>query len=464
MDLSKLKKIIAAVVCVALIGAGTVFVVKGNAKKEQQRLESLETIELSTGTVRRSIIGEASMDSTENQSLYLEYPQTVAAVHVKEGDTVTAGDLLVEFNNTRETDDLSRQIQEANLYISNYNYNMQEIAAPTDGNDMVTLEQSIVQIEKSIGDTKGEIETLKHKSKSQRILTNNLHDIAKDYNEYYRDDSLEKVDYDTAQSNYRSAEATYNSLEAQIEAKEHALESFKLQKELAEKKMENAKDPMSSASNSIRYSIQSNLSAVQALQVQRLQSELSKYKEAVSSPISGYVQKVNVTEGETATTGIAVVEIVGSSQIVAVMDASEFDAPKIELGQKVLVTSAALPDKEYVGKITRINAVAMEKQGSTDDEMIVPVEITIENADDSLKIGYTVDTEIVMEEAEAVLSLPISALLKEGEDYYVYVKSDMGFTKTKVETGLYGDKAIEITGGITQGSLIAMNPQEVIGA
>jgi HlyD family secretion protein len=97
------------------------------------------------------------------------------------------------------------------------------------------------------------------------------------------------------------------------------------------------------------------------------------------------------------------------------------------------------------------------------------VEITPERIPPEFRSGMSATVDIIQSEKKDILIIPLEALISEGGESYVMVKTGAKTAPEKrhVTTGMSTDENIEITGGITEetvllvfGSVLTTNPSE----
>lgn len=486
--MKKKKVIITCIILLVLaaVGGGYYYLW---ANKAVDPAELYQTYTVSRENVTRSVTGSGNTKTGDNVSLYLLATQTVAKVNIKEGDQVSAGDTLVEYDIKTDLADSNRRLAEARLQLANAQLNLKSIEQSATGNELVQYysdittaqknvtdaQNDIITAEKNISDAESDIAAIEIKITQQQLILDNAKDML-DKNETLLQSGLLPVNtYDESLTTYKNMQETMNELILQKEMREKTLETRMLQKEYAEQKLgtrvvqgdyaeqklENALNRLADESTAIQYSLQKNIIELNQITIEQIEADMAKLMEKSVSPISGNVTSVNVTEGGTASKATPVVTISDSSSMIVRFEASEYDAPGIELGQKVYISTSALPDKVYTGFVTKIAAEAIEKEDSSDNEIVVPVEISLENPDGKIKVGYSVDVEILIEEAQNTLSVPTRALIRQGDGYSVYVIKDGALIKTDVTVGLRGDKTAEIVSGISEGDLIVLEPETV---
>jgi|GEM_PF-3012818 len=421
-----------------------------------------QTTSVTRGDVSRTVTGEANVRTTGTTSLFIETSQKVSAVHVEVGDRVAQGQVLIEYDIGDEVAELNRRLSEANLYLQNASLNMQNIARAPSTNELLQYETAILNAEQTIANTKYDIESLKSKMAAQRHRVNSARKIAGIYRDDYDDDLIDEEDYDLARTDYRVAQAELDDLAVQLEAKITSLETCEQLLETAKERLENAQNPMEDASTASRYAIQQNLAGIQSLAAADIQADLNRLAAETVSPISGSVAAVNVAEGGTAGSLGAVIVLSDKGKAVVRFEVSEFDAPQVRPGQKANVTAGGIEGKLYTGAVTKIYEDAIEKETSDDNEIVVPVEITLENIDDDLKVGYTVNVELTLEERRDVIWIPLGAMFMEDENRFVYIIENGEIIKRQIVTGFSGDRSTEILEGLSENDILIVSPTDII--
>lgn len=104
------------------------------------------------------------------------------------------------------------------------------------------------------------------------------------------------------------------------------------------------------------------------------------------SPVNGTVLKLAKKIGESLTDEQDFAVIHENNQYKIITKVIEYDISSIKVGQKVNITVEAIPDKKYVGEVSKIDALP-----TTDSSGLVSyqVEVDIKNPDSELKDGMT---------------------------------------------------------------------------
>lgn len=190
------------------------------------------------------------------------------------------------------------------------------------------------------------------------------------------------------------------------------------------------------------------------LSLENLNDTLDDYN--IKSPIEGTVIEKKVKAGDTIDSGAQLCTIYDLSYLKITMNVDELDISKVSVGQHVTVTADAVQGKNFEGKVTKINMAGNTTNGVT----IYPVEVQIDDIDGLLP-GMNVSTEIVVNNAEDVIAIPVGAVVR-GDLVLVKTgnKSDdpdvpEGYEYVQVETGISDGNYVEIISGINEGDEIA---------
>ena len=175
----------------------------------------------------------------------------------------------------------------------------------------------------------------------------------------------------------------------------------------------------------------------------------------ILSPISGTVVSQAVYEGQYVATGAQLFEIADFSTMWFIFRAYEQDMPWIHAGQLVRITTPALPDKSFSGKITFIDPNFDETTRSAKVRVELP-NPPINGKRELLNRFYADGT--VELAAPAVLTVPRSAVIETGPQAVVYVDQGGGaYQHTPVKTGRSGDTLVEVLSGLQEGDKVVTN-------
>ena len=214
-------------------------------------------------------------------------------------------------------------------------------------------------------------------------------------------------------------------------------------------------------------SIQSASESLRSAEIsmQNLQDAMNNY--TITAPISGTIIEKDAKVGDAVKAGDTLCIVYDLSYLEMGINVDELQISSITVGQKVQITADAVPDKTYVGTVTRVSMKGASNSGTT----TYPVTIRIDDTD-GLRPGMNANAEIVVAEAKNALVVPNAAVMRGS---YVLVTKDSpsaanadttmeapeGFVYVPVKTGVSDDDYTQIVSGIQEGDTIGYDPSSV---
>ena len=214
-------------------------------------------------------------------------------------------------------------------------------------------------------------------------------------------------------------------------------------------------------------SIQSASESLRSAEIsmQNLQDTMNNY--TITAPISGTIIEKDAKVGDAVKTGDTLCIVYDLSYLEMSINVDELQISSISVGQQVQITADAVPDKTYVGTVTRVSMKGASNGGTT----TYPVSIRIDDTD-GLRPGMNANAEIVVAEANNALVVPNAAVVRGS---YVLVTKDSpsaanadtvmeapeGFVYVPVKTGVSDDDYTQIVSGIQEGDTIGYDPSSV---
>jgi HlyD family secretion protein len=150
-----------------------------------------------------------------------------------------------------------------------------------------------------------------------------------------------------------------------------------------------------------------------------------------------------------------------TSGFVVNLSIPEASIDKVKEGLPAQVTLDNVPNVVYTGKVTSVsNVVDAQSNFMNHDLKVYSTVITLEDSGDSglLHSGMSCSAEIIIDQYENSVYVPIQAVMNVGGEPTVYmVKSDKLKPRT-VETGLDNNMVIRITSGLEPGEIVTLAP------
>ena len=244
-------------------------------------------------------------------------------------------------------------------------------------------------------------------------------------------------------------------------------------------------------------SIQSASESLRSAEIsmQNLQDAMNNY--TITAPISGTIIEKDAKVGDAVKAGDTLCIVYDLSYLERSINVDELQISSISVGQQVQITADAVPDKTYVGTVTRVSMKGASNGGTT----TYPVTIRIDDTD-GLRPGMNANAEIVVAQAKNALAVPNAAVVRGSyvlvtqdspsavnadpdmvaPDGFVYVKVKLGvsdsdytqvvsgltaqeapegFVYVPVKTGVSDDDYTQIVSGIQEGDTIGYDPSSV---
>jgi HlyD family secretion protein len=178
--------------------------------------------------------------------------------------------------------------------------------------------------------------------------------------------------------------------------------------------------------------------------------EKKKQKFVIKSNTAGIVEEVHL-EGNYPFISILTPPYLIEGEI------SEFHLKKIEEGQKVKITSSLDPKTEYTGKVMEISKLPSTIPTLHNKESFYPYYVEFDK-NEKLSYGSHVQLAIVMKESENALSIPKTAVIRQGKKEFVYVVKNGKLEKHKIKLGISNGTRQEVTSGLSESDWIIANP------
>ena len=134
----------------------------------------------------------------------------------------------------------------------------------------------------------------------------------------------------------------------------------------------------------------------------------------IRAPFAGIISKRAVNVGEKITADAPIMQIVDLSKMELEAPVPVGDIPSVKVGQEIALKVDGFSEREFKGKVERINPAA--EAGSRS----ISIFVTLPNADGALKGGMFANGTLAAVGCSAVATLPIASLIEEGGQTFVF--------------------------------------------
>ncbi len=143
-----------------------------------------------------------------------------------------------------------------------------------------------------------------------------------------------------------------------------------------------------------------------------------------------------------------------TSEMIAAVKISESMLGRVRPGQPAIVTIDAAQGRKFPGRVESIGVMAQTGGWRDPNVREYEVRIALELGDEphKLKPSMRCEAEIILDEVDESLAVPIQAVFNEGRNRFVYTTSGDRFAQTPVQVGRRSDAYAEILGGLDSGT------------
>jgi HlyD family secretion protein len=476
------KAIIIVVVCVALFAGFKSSFIQNKFFAKETVIEQ-NTFDAKKGNLMVLVSGSGPIYFTNSSKIYSKIDATVTKVNYKEGDTVKAGDIIYELDDSDAQTSLNT---DSNSFKQNQISASSSDDAVGDLSIIAPFTGLVSDILVKKGDTiakGGTVFTIADTTKFKVLLTYNssaagkikLGQTAKVYLTSLMQSVNGSVTYISNGTTSTSSGGKLYTVEIQISNPGAITEGMTASADIMatggsisstgtaelnyiKKQLVTSKTGGTVETITIKQNQKVNTSEVlikmsndeitRAKQTTDLQLEnsqaqmtlktkkLDDYK--IIAPIDGVITMISNKVGDTIKPGDEISDISDPTQMEFDIPVDELDIAKLQVGQKTSITVDALPDTTKTpvsGEVSKIAVTGESESGVT--TFIVTVKIN-DNLD-KLKGGMNANGEVEVSNRENVLYVPIEAITTVNEKSFVYING----AGTGSPTGAGGNAAMD---------------------
>ncbi len=162
----------------------------------------------------------------------------------------------------------------------------------------------------------------------------------------------------------------------------------------------------------------------------------------VTAPVSGVINDRPVTIGDSVEPNTELFHIVDLSRVIVVAQVYEEDIAKIKQEQEARVVALSYPTNAFHGKVTFIGLEL------DPDTRTLPVWLAVDNPDGKLRADMFVKAAVVLATNSDVLTAPKSALMSDGGEKFVFVRTGDTFNRVDIQIGAEDDRYVEVKDGL----------------
>jgi len=292
-------------------------------------------------------------------------------------------------------------------------WSQRDAGTAAEGYRTATVERGQVRVAISATGTLAAISTVDVGSQISGLVT----DVLVDFNDRVEAGQvIARIDPATYEAQIIQGNAAINSARAGLETARAILRNadadYARKAALAESKLvaRSDLDVARAARDQARAQVDAALAQVTQQQASTQGTRLNLQRTVIRSPVDGVVLTRSVEPGQTVAASLQapvlfqIAEDLSQMEIVLAID--EADIGQVKAGQDVGFTVDAFPERRFEGRVQQVRLSAT----NTSNVITYPVVVTVENRDQALLPGMTVNAEIEVSRRDDVLKVPNAAL------------------------------------------------------
>lgn len=444
------KRTLVWIALLVVLAVVVVLVVRNVRQRRAAAAETLETVAVRRDTLLATISSTGTVLPREKLTLVFPSGGVLAALRVKIGQEVEAGEELARLD-TRQLE-LSVVQAEATLQISEARL-AQTKAGPSAAD--------LAAAEAAVENAQGLYDAAKRKLslKDEQL-------------------SIAEADLQRAELALRDAQAAYDlvawrpeigmlpqsaALQRATLDYERALANYKLQvAAIDDTSFRSAASQLAQAKaqlDKLQGSPTAEEVAVAEAQVAQSRAALEAAKLRVAdaillAPFSGTVVSVGPQVGELVTAATPIVILADLQHYYIDASIDETDIGSLQVGQDVAIVLDAFPDATLTGRVTQIDPLGSVAQGV----VTYGVEIEVTSDQGMLRPNMTATVDIVVARKENALVVPNRAVKRGTAGRYQVEVAQEGRAETRLVTiGLSSDTLTEIVEGVSEGEEVVVS-------
>jgi HlyD family secretion protein len=375
-------------------------------------------------TLKRSTTQPGRIEAFEEAPLYSKLAGFVQEVFVDIGDSVQKDQLLIKLSIPEMLDEVKQM--EALVAQADAEVSQVEAAVKAAEAAAGTAEAKVTQAEAGVGRAAGEYERWQAEHTRMKELASNGSVTQKLVDETLNQFRAADAARQEAAANVKSAEASLRAAQANVQKSQADLVAAGARRQVA------------------------------AANLARTKTMLA-YTE-IKAPFKGRITRRNIDTGHyvhpvTGATAEPLLVVAQTEKVRVFVDVPEMEAPLVNADNRpdsVVVRTQSLGEKGIEGTVTR-TSWSLDASNRT-----LRAEIDLPNADARLRPGMYAKVDILLDQRNEVLTLPMTAIVREGGATYCCIIESGKIERKPIELGLRSGNEVEILSGLNADQVVVL--------
>jgi len=444
---------------------------------------ALETIPVATvqrGTVVINITETGTLQALQSVTLASEINSNRAKIAklVPEGTYVKQGDLVIEFDKApfeEEVRKLQHEIEQANAAIVEATENVKLQRAQNES-DLKEAQANITSAEaelKNILEGEGLItlRELELEEERDRAAVDQMRQQVKDLQDMLQSGFITQNELKKAELQLKEAESKYTFTKQKYQifvnyTRPANIEKAKTKARESKEKFQQLQEVTEYLNSLQQANLQKEQAKLQSLQEKYHQALKELEKTSIDAPIPGLViyneipaagttRKIQVGDAVWSHQGL--ISLPDISRMLVETQVREVDIHKIELQQQVQVQVDAYPDTRFHGTVHLIGSLAKADRDLPTGAKYFQIQILLQESDARLRPGMTARVEILVDQFENVLYVPLEGVFEKAGRKICYVVRGKAAEEHDVRIGKFNEDVILIEDGLREGEQIYLH-------
>jgi HlyD family secretion protein len=183
---------------------------------------------------------------------------------------------------------------------------------------------------------------------------------------------------------------------------------------------------------------------------------------SVTAPASGVVLSLFAKSEQPVAVGTKIAEIGNPADLEIVADLISEDAVRVRPGDKAEILDWG-GDRPLKATLRRVDPAAFTKVSALGiEEQRVNAVFDLDETDPRLGHGFRVYAEITIWSIDKALTVPISALFRNGNDWNAFVLRDGRLHQTVVSIDHMNDTVAQATAGLAENDIVVVHPGDTL--
>lgn len=335
---------------------------------------------ITTGYIEKTIFSDGFVSSKEKSTIDAPFGSSLSSVYVTDGAVVKKGDLLAKL----DTSSLEKSLKSAEYALQNDQQSLYELLNQSDATTMANYNKALNAYNQS------------------------------------------KTEYDNNKALYNAGIITEETLNNSAASRDNAYVNYLTAKENVDK-LDN-----SQAIDTLKTKIE-----IDQMEIDAISFDIKAAN--IYAPIDGTIVFAYTDLNQSFNSGETLFEVEDLQKLTVEATVSEYDINMIQLDQPVKIELLGAQTL-YKGKVTYIAPKATNEGG----EVVVPITIDIDDVDESIKVNFTANIEIIVASKKDALMVPYESLVTTPKGTMLFISRNGETLQIPVEKGIVSDMFVEI--------------------